>query len=220
MEVVKCEYTVMDNMLIVKPTDGIKDNSLYEIRFKNLHSEDGKAVLESEKHSIVTKMTPSYCKVSDVAVLTDTFGISESTILYYIREASKFADYYSSDDTTVSTSTSTTTTEEISIPQNMFVKTRVMLDCLLNAYVNKAASEGVKGTLGKISFENTEKYASNIDDLLDYLKAQLKTWQEALRGYEFEGRVASQFAKRGSKTTKNTTFADLVNDINREPPVV
>ena len=218
MEVLKdIEYEVLDNMLIVTLPEDIQNNSQYEIRIKGLKSIDGKSQLDNLNYRVITELTPSYCDISDVAMLQDTFGISENTILYYIREASKYADYVMESVNTLATSNNTTVVE-ISVPLHNFVVTKVMLDCLLKAFINKAAGAGIKGTLGKISFENTEKYASNIDDLIDALKAQLKMWLDALRGYEFEGRAAPKWAKKAYKTNDPTTFASLVNDINREPP--
>ena len=216
MEVIKnATYEILDNILIVTLPDGIQDNSQYEIRVKGLQSTDGKSQLDLN-YRCVTALSPSYCTVSDVAILQDTFGIPENTILYYIRAASKYADFIVENIST--TSTATTTITEITVPIHNFVITKVMLDCLLNAFINKAAGAGIKGTLGKISFENTEKYASNIDDLIDALKAQLKMWEYAIRGYTLEGRAAPVWAKKAYKTQNATTFASLVNDINHEPP--
>ena len=215
MEVIKnATYEILDNMLIITLPDGIKDNSNYEIRVKGLESTDGKSQLDMN-YRVVTALSPSYCTVSDVAVLQDTFGISENVILYYIREASKYADYVVSASAGVG---ATGTVTEITLPIHNFVITKVMLDCLLKAFINKAAGAGIKGTLGKISFENTEKYASNIDDLIDALKAQLKMWLDAIRGYELEGRASPVWAKKAYKTQNPTTFAQLINDIQREPP--
>ena len=216
METVACSYTVIDNMLIIDVPEGIKDNSQYEIRIKGLQSPDGKASLDTFKYSLVTAMSPAYCTVSDMAVFRDTFDIPESMILYYIREASKYADYIREASAELGSSSTT----EVTFPMFQFVRTKVMLDCLLKAFINKAAGAGIKGTLGKISFENTEKYASNLDDLLDFLKAQLKIWQDAIRGYELEGRAAPVWAKKAYKTQDPTTFAQLINDIQREEPVV
>ena len=216
MEVIKnVEYEILDNILIVTLPDGIKDNSQYEIRVKGLKSIDGKAQLEELKYRTVTELSPSYCGVSDVSMLQDVFGVPENTILYYIRSASKYADFVI--ENSAGTGQNATITE-ITVPIQNFVITKVMLDCLLNAFINKAAGSGIKGTLGKISFENTEKYASNIDDLLDYLKAQLKMWEYAMRGYTLEGKAKPVWAKKAYQTQDPTTFAQLINDINREPP--
>lgn len=214
METVACTYRVVDNILIVEVPDGFKDNSQYEFRVKGLKSEDGTAAIDNFRFSLVTSMTPAYCTVSDMAVFRDTFDIPESMILYYIREASKYADYIRSASSTVGSAVSV----EATFPMFQFVRTKVMLDCLLKAFINKAAGAGIKGTLGKISFENTEKYSSNLDDLLDFLKAQLKMWQDAIRGYELEGRAAPVWAKKAYKVKEPTTFAQLINDITREEP--
>lgn len=216
METVECTYQVIDNMIIVNVPDGLKDNSQYELRIKGLQSTDGTAQLDAFKYTFVTAMTPSYCTVSDLAAFKDTFDIPESMILYYIREASKYADYIKEASASIGSSTQV----EVTFPMFQFVRTKVMLDCLLKAFINKAAGAGIKGTLGKISFENTEKYSSNLDDLLDFLKAQLKMWQDAIRGYELEGRAAPVWSKKAYKTQNPTTFAQLINDISREEPVV
>lgn len=216
MEIIKnATYEVLDNMLVIKLPEDIKDNSHYEIRVKGLKSADGKAQLEELKYRCVTALSPAYCNVSDVSILQDTFGISENTILYYIRAASRYADFIVESTADVGGSAKIT---EVTVPIQNFVITKVMLDCLLNAFINKAAGAGIKGTLGKISFENTEKYASNIDDLLDFLKAQLKMWLDAIRGHFPEGRAKPVWAKKAYKTQDPTTFAQLINDINREPP--
>ena len=216
MELIKnAEYEVLDNVLVIMLPDGIKDNSQYEIRIKGLQSADGKAQLEELKYRCVTALSPSYCDISDVSMLQDTFGVPENTILYYIRAASRYADFIVENSASVGQSATIT---EITVPIQNFVITKTMLDCLLNAFINKAAGAGIKGTLGKISFENTEKYASNIDDLLDFLKAQLKMWMDAIRGYTLEGRAKPVWAKKAYKTQNPTTFEQLVNDIMREPP--
>ena len=203
-------------MLILTVPEGIKDKSQYEVRIKGLQSPDGTANLDTFKYTFVTSMSPAYCTVSDLAVFRDTFDIPESMILYYIREASKYADYIK--EASADIVSSSTTKAEITFPMFQFVRTKVMLDCLLKAFINKAAGAGIKGTLGKISFENTEKYSSNLDDLLDFLKAQLKLWQDAIRGYELEGRAAPVWSKKAYKTQDPTTFAQLINDIQREEP--
>ena len=123
----------------------------------------------------------------------------------------------------VSGSSSAAATDEngVSFPMREFVKTKCMIDCLLKAYVAKAAGSGIKGTLGEISFENTEKYATSINDLLDDLYARLKKWEDALRGYELEGRAAPVFATKAKEASSSDTavFTDIVNDSSRTLPV-
>ena len=218
MEIVNATMKIIDNMVIVTLDDEeIQDNYQYEIRFKDLQSSDGKSFLDDYRYKVVTEMTPAYCNISDVAILVDTFDVPESTILYYIREASKYADYISAGGSSGTSSTSTNT--EVTFPMKEFVKIKTTIDCLLKAYVNKAAGSGIKGRLGEISFENTEKYATSINDLLDDLWDQLKGWQDAIRGYELEGRAAPVYAVRGSETSDNSLTSEIVNDMTRDLPV-
>lgn len=218
MEIVKSKFKIIDNIITIE-FDGeeIQDNYQYEIRLKNFQSKDGKSYLDSYSYKVVTELSPSYCNISDVAILVDIFDIPETTILYYIREASKYVDYILSANSTSSTSS----TSSVTFPMREFVKTKTMIDCLLKAYVNKAAGSGIKGTLGVISFENTEKYASSIDDLLDFLKAQLKGWEDALKGYELEGRAAPVYAIKAHKASSQdtTVFSDIVDSMDRELPL-
>lgn len=218
MEIVKAKTKILDNILIVT-LDGeeIANNYQYGIRLKGFRGQDG-SVLDNYSYKVVTEMSPAYCSVSDVAVLVDVFDIPESTILYYIREASKNVDYILSAGSNGTTSGSTT---EITFPMKEFVKTKTMLDCLIKAYVNKAAGSGIKGTLGVISFENTEKYATSIADLIKDLRAQLKGWEEALKGYELEGRAAPVYAVKAKKASAqdSTVFHDIVDSMERELPI-
>lgn len=220
MEIVKNKFKILDNMIVVE-LDGedIQDNYQYEIRLKNFRSLDGKSTLDGYSCKVVTALSPAYCNISDVAVLVDTFEIPETTILYYIREASKYVDYIMSANS-LSGSTSSSSTE-VTFPMREFVKTKTMIDCLLKAFVNKAAGSGIKGTLGVISFENTEKYATSIDDLLNFLKAQLKGWEDALKGYELEGRAAPVYAVKAHKASSqdSTVFSDIVDSMDRELPL-
>lgn len=208
--IVNGNISYIDNMLVVKLDEPIEDNCQYEIRLKDIRSKDGNCVLDNYTCRVVTALTPSYCKVSDVAILVDTFEIPESTILYYIREASKYADYI--------LEAYGTSVDLDSFPMHEFVKTKVMIDCLTRAYVYKAAGSGIKGTLGEISFENTEKYASSINDLLDDLWRRLKGWEDALKGYELEGRAAPKWAVKAHEASESdsATFTDIVDNIERK----
>ena len=212
-EIIDAGLEISDNIVIITTDTPLEDNCQYEIRLKNLRSADGKCILESFTHKVVMKLSPSYCRISDVAVLVDTFEIPESTILYYIREASRYADYI------VEAAGVSSSDAEFAIKE--FVKTKTTIDCLLKAYVNKAAGSGIKGTLGEISFENTEKYATSINDLLDSLWLRLKKWEDAIRGYDLEGRAKPKFAVRGkdASSSDSAVFTDIVNDNTRTLPV-
>lgn len=215
-EIVGNSFKIDGNLLTITLDNEIENNSKYEIRFKNFKSKDGKAIIDNLTYNVITELSPSYCRISDVAVLVDTFNIPESTILYYIREASNYVDYIKN----ASSATSAGNNTEVSFPMKEFVKTKVMIDCLTQAYVAKAAGSGIKGKLGEISFENTEKYATSIDDLLNSLWARLKSWEDALRGYEFEGRVAPGYALKANSASDMLTASQIANDITRDLSVV
>lgn len=212
--IIKCSVNIIDNMLIITPEEPIEDNCQYEIRLKDVRSRDGNAVLDSYSCKVVTALSPSYCNLADVAVLVDEFKIPQSTILYYIREASRYVDY-------IRTVSGVEATEESEFAAREFVKIKTQIDCLLKAYVTKAAGSGLKGTLGEISFENTEKYAGGINDLLDDLWKRLNGWLDALKGdYVLEGRAKPSSSIKASKTTKDTYFDEIVNDMSRKLPTV
>lgn len=155
-------------------------------------------------------MEPSYCTLNDVRYLVDTFGISEEQILYYIREASKYADYMKNADS-VSDSEATFIMRE-------FVKTKVTIDALLNAYIKRAAGSSTKGTLGVISYTDSENYNNSIGNLLDKLRKILKGWGDALKGYEREGRAKPRYAKKAYKEENQTTFDQIVDSLSRTLP--
>ena len=211
--VIKGSVNIIDNMLIVTPEEPIEDNCQYEIRLKDVRSKDGNATLDSYTCKVVTALSPAYCTVSDVAILVDEFKIPQTTVLYYIREASRYVDYIRE--------VSGIDSKEVTFASREFVKIKAQIDCLLKAYVAKAAGSGLKGTLGEISFEQTEKYASGINDLLDYLWKRLKGWEDALKGnYELEGRAKPSFSIKASQTNKDTYFNEIVNDMERKLPTV
>lgn len=218
-ELVSFRYLINGNTLEIIPTstdttqNPVQDNSLYTIRIASLRSKtDPNKTLSNLKVTVTTKMTPAYCTLNDLEFLHDMFDIPESQILYYIREASKYADYMEEGNSTASSST------EVSFPKREFVKTKVTLDCLLKAYISRAAGTSTKGTLGVISYQDTENYSNSIGDVLDRLKAALKGWGDALKGYEREGRAAPRSARKAYKETDPTTFDAIVNDLTRTRP--
>ena len=62
---------------------------------------------------------------------------------------------------------------------------------------------------------------ASLNDLLDDLWKRLKKWEDAIRGYDLEGRAAPQFAVKAKDTSSSdsATFTDIVNDNTRTLPV-
>lgn len=214
--ITNAKIEIVDNMAIVTLPEAIEDNYQYDIRIKNLKSADGFSSLDNFNYKVITQMSPAYCKVSDVAVLVDTYGIPESTVYYYIRSASQYVDYILQASSTLGGTVST----EVTFPMMQFVRIKTMIDCLLSAYARKAVGTSVKGKLGEISFGEDDKYSSSIDDLLDDLWRQLKYWEDALKGYELEGRAKPKFAIKASKTSDSTAYDEIVDSIDRTLPDV
>ena len=122
VEKVNFTVNIIDNILEIIPTDGIKNNSIYEISVKGLKPYIEKnyidefsftlnnscldsdiellkdktfdnAYVDDIKIKFVTAMAPMYCQIMDVESLLEIVDVPIDIILYNIREASKYADY-------------------------------------------------------------------------------------------------------------------------------
>lgn len=210
-ETVNFRYVVTGNTLEIIPDKPLQDNSIYTIRVDKIRSMmHPDRIAMNVTVPVTTKMQPSYCTLNDVRFLSDMFGIAEDQILYYIREASKYADYMKNEDSV--------SDAEATFAMREFVKTKVTLDALMNAYIRRAAGSSTKGTLGVISYADSENYNNSIGGLIDKLKAALKGWGDALKGYEREGRAKPRYAKKAYKESTPTTFDQIVNDLSRVLP--
>jgi hypothetical protein len=212
MEKVVQAFKVFDNFIEIKTIDPIKDNSVYEIRIKGLKALNKSKKLDSINLKVITALTPSYCSIEGINSLVEVFGIPEEKLLYYIREASRYADY-------VMKGTAVKDGIDPTFEVEQFVKTKASLDALIKAYVEKAAESGSKGTLGDITFENSDSFAG-IKDLIKTLKEELKKWEDAMRGYYNEGRAKPKATKIGMKASSNsdvaaTTVDTILNDFTR-----
>ncbi len=92
-ESVKFDIKVFDNFIEIIPKDGIKDNSIYEIKLKGIKPTNDGIYTGEESVKIITAMNPMYCSIMDVSSLLDVVDIPEDIVLYNIREASKYASY-------------------------------------------------------------------------------------------------------------------------------
>jgi hypothetical protein len=194
----RVEYTlkVFDNFIEITPKDGVKDNSVYEIRIKKVKALNQNKQIEDLRIKTTTRLTPSYCSLEAVHSLVDSYDIPDEKTLYYIREASLFAEYVTKESY-----------KDDNVPFEVFqyVKHKAAYDSLMKFYIERAAEGGTKGTLGEISFENNSSFPA-IKDLLDVLKAEVDKWTEHMRGNGFEGRVAPSSAVRGARTTPGSPF--------------
>ncbi|PTY92890.1 hypothetical protein [Heyndrickxia sporothermodurans] len=196
MERVEHTFKVFDNFIEITPKNGVKDNSVYEIRIKKVKALNKNKTIDDLRIKTTTRLTPSYCSLEAVHSLVDSYDIPDEKTLYYIREASLFAEYVKKESYT-----------DDNVPFEVFqyVKHKAAYDSLMKFYVERSAEGGTKGTLGDISFENSSTFPA-IKDLLDVLKTEVDKWVEHMRGNGFEGRVAPASAVRGARSTPGSPY--------------
>lgn len=212
MERVNFSYRVFDNCLEIIPDEGIKNNSVYKLTLRDIRSAEGHKVLDKKTFEITTAMTPAYCSVDAIRTLVDVFDVSESTILFQIRQASKEADFIwrSVYDKPIVRDAD----GNYPFPIERFTEVRASQLALTKAYITGTSESGLEGTLGKISFKNGEELG-NIRKLIDDLKKEADKWQDAIRGYVFGGRNTPAYALRGNRSWRATPAAAILNNYNR-----
>lgn len=213
MERVDFDIKVYDNIIEIIPKDGVQNNSIYEVRLKNLRSINGKKIIDKKTISICTALAPSYCSLDSVKVLIADCNIPDKEILFHIREASKVADYLrqgSSDTVTYVNNTDIMIPrikDQVNMPENLnsegipfevseYVKYKAAKDCIIKFYVGKAALAGEKGQLGDIQFEHQSKLP-DISGLLKEFDEQINFWKDAVRGFGIEGRAKPKATLHG-----------------------
>ena len=202
MERVKFCVKVFDNFLEIIPCDGMKDNSVYEIRLKDLVEETGSKRLDSETIKFCTKMTPAYTSLESVKALVENCSIPDETILYHIREASKYADYIKKCKASVGRPVLVLDKDVEKFQKEQFAKYKAAYECVLRFYMDKAAEFGLKGTLGDISFDTNTKLP-DISKLLETLKKEVDMWELELQGHSHI-RASMRTGVKSSTTSAHT----------------
>lgn len=198
IENVEYEIKVYDNYIEITPTAGMKDNSIYEVKLKGLKDVDGKKVLADTNVKLCTAMTPAYTTIESVNSLVDAFEIPDETILYHIREASKFIDYIKG---------TTTDEQSVTFEMNQYAKYKAAHECVLKYYITRASSVGVKGQLGDVIFDDQGKL-TDISILLKKLKEEADYWIDAIRGYKDNGRAKPASAVKGGNIQSARQITD------------
>src|SRR5574344_1941990 len=212
-EKVDFSYVVNGNAITITPVDPAKvvDNSSYTISIENVKSIDGD-ILPNVDAKIRTPFSPMYCSVDSVRALVDTFGISEQSMMSYIRDASKYADF-------VAGGTAVKKGQTPSFAVEQFVRTKAMLDCLVRGYMERSSTTGGNYKLDTIEIQDASN-STSFKNLINLLRDLLKQWQDAIRGYYNEGRVKPKATRVGLKSSTNsdvahTTVDQILNDISR-----
>lgn len=187
MELVEFTVKVHGNFLEIIPNDGFFDDSIYEIKLKNVYSEDGDNLNEVVK--ICTKLTPLFVDIQSVKSVIDGIDVPDDVVLYHIREASRFAEYIKG-----------CSIDEKNVPFEVtqFVKYKAAHESLLRHMVNLSSTTGVSGKVGEVSFSEKET-TRDISKLLQYIKEEFTKWIDNIKGYQMEGRAQIQSAVKSSR---------------------
>lgn len=198
MERVEFGIKVYDNFIEIIPNAGMKDNSSYEIKLKGLKELGGKRQL-NKSVTVSTGIWPAYTSLQSVQSLIESCDVPVQTILYHIREASKFVDYLKSRTYNKS--------DTIPFEIEQFVKYRAAHESVLRYYIDRSAQNGTKGALGDVQFDMSGKL-TDISDLLKLLKGEEANWLLEVRGYKNEGRAKPVSAVRGGNIQSARTVTD------------
>lgn len=205
--------------IAITPAGGLLDNSIYEIVIDGIKSADGLKTLPKFTATIMTSLSPMHCTVDSVKALVDSFGIPEQNLRIYIRDASKYADYILSSSGNVSAKEK----EERKFAMEQFVRTKVTLDCMQRACMDRVSS-GAGSTFKLDAVEITESMNSTVwKSMMADLRKDLQKWQDAIRGYFNEGRAKPKATRVGIKASENndvshTTVDKILDSISRTPP--
>lgn len=211
-EIVEATISLSDDgkTVTVTPTT-TANNSKYEITLSGLYDADGNE-LDAVTVTWRTPYSPLYCTVDSLKLVVDTFGIPDEAMISYIRQASKEADFISGG-----------TADSTDFAVEQFTRTKATYDCLTKAYMDRAYSGG--GSSYKLDMaEYTDSLNSTaFKDMLNRLANELQKWQDAIRGYYNEGRVAPKATRVGLKSSQNsevswTTLDTIIQDVTRSSP--
>lgn len=189
LEKVNCKVNAIDNYLEITPDDGIKNNCLYEIRINKIKSADGSSELTNQKVLVYTKITPAYSTIEAVrSLLMNCDEVTDSTILYHIRDASKFVEYvtnkkYGDND----------------VPFNVFqfVKYKAAYDSLISFSVNNISLGITKGTMGDVGYEKSFSIG-DITKLIKLLKDEYDKWYDSLFDAMYTGPASPKITVKSS----------------------
>lgn len=199
MSIVEHVVKIYKNCIEISPTESVEDNCIYEITLSGIYPKNcrGKIPVLQKKIEVYTALKPSYSSIEAVNSLVGIYSLHPKTLLYFIRESSRQAEYIKG-----------CSFDENNIPFEIsqYVKYRAAYESLLKAYIDRTSKSGQKGTLSEISFENAAQ-APDIKELLNRMREQAEEWEEQLRGMSPTKRTKPVSAVKGSGRY-NTSFTD------------
>lgn len=217
------EYTIFGNRLEIKPTGGMKPDSLYEIRIKRLESVDGKKVLKYKVFTVASEQISNFYTLGDVNYLINVFDASDTEVLYALKEASQFAQFL------LNQIPGYENRADLPYLLQQFCKLRATLSLVSKHAVTTTTSGKVSGHIGNISFGATESGGSSssssgngapsLSDLIKMIKAEMEIFQKLIvdPSYLTMGRAKPRVGKRSynEKRKLHTYPTTLFDDLSR-----
>lgn len=217
------EYTIFGNRLEIKPTGGMKPDSLYEIRIKRLESVDGKKVLKYKVFTVASEQISNFYTLGDVNYLINVFDASDTEVLYALKEASQFAQFL------LNQIPGYENRADLPYLLQQFCKLRATLSLVSKHAVTTITSGKVSGHIGNISFGATESGGSSssssgngapsLSDLIKMIKAEMEIFQKLIvdPSYLTMGRAEPRVGKRSynEKRKLHTYPTTLFDDLSR-----
>ena len=217
------EYTIFGNRLEIKPTGGMKPDSLYEIRIKRLESVDGKKVLKYKVFTVASEQISNFYTLGDVNYLINVFDASDTEVLYALKEASQFAQFL------LNQIPGYENRADLPYLLQQFCKLRATLSLISKHAVTTTTSGKVSGHIGNISFGATESGGSSsssssngapsLSDLIKMIKAEMEIFQKLIvdPSYLTMGRAEPRVGKRSynEKRKLHTYPTTLFDDLSR-----
>lgn len=217
------EYTIFGNRLEIKPTDGMKPDSLYEIRIKRLESVDGKKILKYKVFTVASEQISNFYTLGDVNYLINVFDASDTEVLYALKEASQFAQFL------LNQIPGYENRADLPYLLQQFCKLRATLSLVSKHAVTTTTSGKVSGHIGNISFGATESGGSSssssgngapsLSDLIKMIKAEMEIFQKLIvdPSYLTMGRAEPRVGKRSynEKRKLHTYPTTLFDDLSR-----
>ena len=217
------EYTIFGNRLEIKPTGGMKPDSLYEIRIKRLESVDGKKILKYKVFTVASEQINNFYTLGDVNYLINVFDASDTEVLYALKEASQFAQFL------LNQIPGYENRADLPYLLQQFCKLRATLSLVSKHAVTTTTSGKVSGHIGNISFGATESGGSSssssgngapsLSDLIKMIKAEMEIFQKLIvdPSYLTMGRAEPRVGKRSynEKRKLHTYPTTLFDDLSR-----
>lgn len=164
------------------PQPYFSDDSVYEFKIPGLKAKNGSP---SDIHvKYITSPKSAYIELKDVTSLANGLQLEDESVLYHIREASKYADYlidkYNRSNPAEPIMMNKHNIQKRYFTIYMFIKYKALRDCLLDFFIKESAKpNNIKNQVGDLVYEHTMDL-NKIKNLLDDIEDEYKKWEEEI----------------------------------------